>query len=145
MERLACVAVFIVFVSMLCMFCMFCMNFSFLLRLQTGMRGAFGKPFGLVARVKIRQILVSVRTREDKIEHAVAALRRCKYKFPGRQKVVVSDKWGFTRFTKDDYKSYQDEGRLVSDGVGARWVSTSGPLHNAFPGVKGITLPSVEN
>merc|ERR1711944_279540 len=31
-------------------------------RLQTGMRGAFGKPQGLVARVKIGQPLMSVRT-----------------------------------------------------------------------------------
>merc|ERR1711982_308949 len=30
-------------------------------RLQTGMRGAFGKPQGLVARVRIGQILLSVR------------------------------------------------------------------------------------
>lgn len=32
-------------------------------RLQTGMRGAFGKPTGLVARVNIGQILMSIRTR----------------------------------------------------------------------------------
>ena len=34
-------------------------------RLQTGMRGAFGKPNGLVARVNIGQILLSVRTRDS--------------------------------------------------------------------------------
>ena len=33
-------------------------------RLQTGMRGAFGKPNGTVARVQIGQILLSVRTRD---------------------------------------------------------------------------------
>lgn len=33
-------------------------------RLQTGMRGAFGKPNGTVARVNIGQILMSVRTRD---------------------------------------------------------------------------------
>lgn len=32
-------------------------------RLQTGMRGAFGKPTGLVARVDIGQILISIRTK----------------------------------------------------------------------------------
>merc|ERR1739845_273641 len=32
-------------------------------RLQTGMRGAFGKPYGLVARVNIGQVLLSIRTR----------------------------------------------------------------------------------
>ena len=35
-------------------------------RLQTGMRGAFGKPNGLVARVNIGQILLSVRTRDSR-------------------------------------------------------------------------------
>merc|ERR1712080_306719 len=34
-------------------------------RLQTGMRGAFGKPQGLVARVRIGQILLSVRCRNS--------------------------------------------------------------------------------
>jgi ribosomal protein L10e len=33
-------------------------------RLQTGMRGAWGKPNGTVARVNIGQILMSVRTRD---------------------------------------------------------------------------------
>lgn len=34
-------------------------------RLQTGMRGAFGKPNGTVARVNIGQTLLSVRTRDS--------------------------------------------------------------------------------
>lgn len=33
-------------------------------RLQTGMRGAWGKPNGTVARVNIGQIIMSVRTRD---------------------------------------------------------------------------------
>ena len=37
-------------------------------RLQTGMRGAFGKPYGKVARVDIGQVLLSMRCREDKTE-----------------------------------------------------------------------------
>lgn len=34
-------------------------------RLQTGMRGAFGKPQGLVARVDIGDLLISVRVKEQ--------------------------------------------------------------------------------
>lgn len=34
-------------------------------RLQTGMRGAWGKPNGTVARVNIGQIIMSVRTRDS--------------------------------------------------------------------------------
>lgn len=36
-------------------------------RLQTGMRGAFGKPNGKVARVNIGQIILSVRTRDNRM------------------------------------------------------------------------------
>merc|ERR1711976_395757 len=35
-------------------------------RLQTGMRGAFGKTYGRAARCNIGQILLSVRVREEK-------------------------------------------------------------------------------
>eukprot|EP01069_Polyplicarium_translucidae_P013204 Polyplicarium_translucidae@DN824_c0_g1_i1.p1 len=79
-------------------------------RLQTGMRGAFGKPTGVVARVNIGQVLVSIRTREDRMSHAVAALRRAKYKFPGRQKVFVSNKHGFTKFSRDEYEDWKAKG-----------------------------------
>lgn len=58
-------------------------------RLQTGMRGAFGKPQGTVARVDIGQIVMSVRTKDSHKPHAVEALRRAKFKYPGRQKVCV--------------------------------------------------------
>lgn len=109
------------------------------------MRGAFGKPFGLVARVRIGQILMSIRTKEDKIQHALGALNRARYKFPGRQKVFVSTKWGFTRFTTEEYKRYQGEGRIFSDGVTCKYITGRGPLVNTFPGVKGIVLPNVED
>ena len=56
-------------------------------RLQTGMRGAFGKPQGTVARVKIGQPLMSVRVRDHHKAPVIEALRRAKFKFPGRQKV----------------------------------------------------------
>merc|ERR1711879_768948 len=59
-------------------------------RLQTGMRGAFGKAHGTAARVKIGQILISVRTYDKFRDQAVEALRRSKFKFSGRQKIYVS-------------------------------------------------------
>ena len=40
-------------------------------RLQTGMRGAFGKSYGKVARVKIGSILYSVRIREADVKKAL--------------------------------------------------------------------------
>lgn len=63
-------------------------NFSYYFqRLQTGMRGAFGKPQGTVARVDIGQMIMSVRAKDQHKEHVIEALRRAKFKFPGRQKV----------------------------------------------------------
>lgn len=56
-------------------------------RLQTGMRGAFGKPQGTVARVNIGQPIMSVRSSDRYKAAVVEALRRAKFKFPGRQKV----------------------------------------------------------
>merc|ERR1712018_786845 len=59
-------------------------------RLQTGMRGAYGKPQGLVARVRIGQPLMSMRVKDHHEAHAYEALRRAKFKFPGRQKIYTS-------------------------------------------------------
>ncbi|AXY44107.1 50S ribosomal protein L16 [Halomonas sp. JS92-SW72] len=58
-------------------------------RLQTGMRGAFGKPFGVCARVGIGQILLSIRCKDTHAAVAEEALRRAKFKFPrgGKQRV----------------------------------------------------------
>merc|ERR1712070_1232399 len=54
-------------------------------RLQQGMRGAFGKALCKSARVSIGQILMSVRVEgEENTAHAKEALRRAKFKFPGR-------------------------------------------------------------
>ena len=63
-------------------------------RLQTGMRGAYGKPYGLVARVNIGQVILSIRTKDANRPVAIEALRRSRYKFAGRQKIIVSKKWG---------------------------------------------------
>jgi len=64
------------------------LNYHFLVhRLQTGMRGAFGKPLGTVARVHIGQPIMSVRSNDRFKAQVIEALRRAKFKFPGRQKV----------------------------------------------------------
>eukprot|EP00439_Symbiodinium_sp_Y106_P029051 s4300_g3.t1 len=97
-------------------------------RLSSGMRGAFGKPYGTAARVDIGQVLISVRTKDEKIQIAVEALRRAKFKFAGRQKVHISSKFGFTRFTRKEYTNYKAQGRLIPDGTNVRWLSSRGPL-----------------
>jgi len=97
-------------------------------RLQTGMRGAFGKPQGTVARVHIGQTIISVRTKDGNKAHAIEALRRAKFKFPGRQKIHISKKWGFTKFNKPEFEVLRAEGKLVNDGVGVQYLPDHGPL-----------------
>lgn len=153
-------------------------------RLQTGMRGAFGKPIGTCARVQIGQVLMSIRckdvhapvvsfanhhvmrghrngscTRATALTGAVSdfqhpssilslncfvslpsgltgwmqnsalccfylqaqeALRRAKFKFPGRQKIIRGRNWGFTDFVREDFVQWKKEGRLTADGQNAR-------------------------
>merc|ERR1712232_195869 len=98
-------------------------------RLSGGMRGAWGKSYGTCARVDIGQVLMSVRTKDEKVAIAVEALRRAKFKFPGRQKIHVSSKFGLTQFSKDDYQKWKDSGRLIPNGIDVKWLSSRGPLH----------------
>merc|ERR1712232_672645 len=72
-------------------------------RLQTGMRHAYGKPQGLVARVRIKQIMMSVRSKDQFSKVCVEALRRAKFKIAGRQMVFVSRKYGFTDHIMADF------------------------------------------
>jgi len=97
-------------------------------RLQTGMRGAFGKTYGTVARVEIGQILLSVRAREVHQPQVMEALRRAKYKFPGRQRLCVSENYGFTKLTKERYAELKADNRLVKDGINVQVVPKFGPL-----------------
>eukprot|EP00963_Diacronema_lutheri_P006678 scaffold587_cov339-Pavlova_lutheri.AAC.2 len=97
-------------------------------RLQTGMRGAFGKPLGTCARVGIGQILLSIRCKDSNGVNAQEALRRAKFKFPGRQKIIVSRNWGFTKFPRDDYVQWKKEGRIKPCGIHAQLVDVKGPL-----------------
>jgi len=107
-------------------------------RLQTGMRGAFGKPTGMVARVNIGQIIFSLRTKEANEAHAVEALRRARYKFPGRQKVIVSRNWGFTPYAKAQYQELRAQNRIIPDGSYCKVVNNHGRLSE-----KTLTTPQV--
>merc|ERR1712228_718658 len=73
-------------------------------RLQTGMRGAFGKPQG------------------------IEALRRTKFKFPGRQKIYISKKWGFTKWDREEYDDLRANGTLQADGCNVKYLPNHGPL-----------------
>ncbi|KAJ1851347.1 60S ribosomal protein L10, partial [Coemansia sp. RSA 638] len=96
----------------------------------TGMRGAFGKPYSTAARVNIGQVLLSVRTKDSNKAVVIEALRRCKYKFPGRQKIIVSKKWGFTKLTRQEYIEARANGLVKPDGCHVKYLNTNGPLAN---------------
>lgn len=91
-------------------------------RLQSGMRGAFGKPNGTAARVSRGQILFSVRSTNENTLKIIEALRRAKYKFPGRQKIFVSQMWGFSPILKNHFqkllleKDSTNKKKIIKDG-----------------------------
>lgn len=88
-------------------------------RLQTGMRGAFGKPTGMVARVDVGDIIFSVRSKASNRAHLIEAFRRAKMKFAGRQAIYVSCKVGFTGLTPEEYEARKNAGLIMPDGGGA--------------------------
>merc|ERR1711976_20764 len=104
-------------------------------RLQQGMRGAFGKALCKSARVGIGQILLSIRTTPDRVDKACEALRRAKFKFPGRQKVFVSRKFGFTKLVKSDFYSLQKDGKILGSGSHVKVINERGSLDKKFAGL----------
>lgn len=109
-------------------------------RLSQGMRHSYGKPTYRCARVAIGQPLISIRCRDNHKMTAYEALRRAKFKFPGRQKILFSTKWGFTPYEREDYLKGKavgfavgegprnQVGRLIGDGVSVKYIPNHGPL-----------------
>ncbi len=58
-------------------------------RLQDGMRGAFGKPIGTAARVRINQSIIVVGVQEDAVEVAKQALKLGQAKLPMTCRIAV--------------------------------------------------------
>merc|ERR1711937_645390 len=107
-------------------------------RLQTGMRGAFGKTYGTVARVEIGQILCSIRCRENVGKNALEALRRAKYKIAGRKKIYSSRFWGLTKVLKDDFVEGRKAGKILLDGVTVQFDNGHGKLQTWINRKNGI-------
>ena len=60
--------------------------------------------------------------------NAIEALRRSQYKFPGRQKIIVSKNWGFTPLRREEYVEKRQEGRIKIDGAYVQFIRPKGPL-----------------
>ncbi|KAL9701756.1 hypothetical protein quinque_005197 [Culex quinquefasciatus] len=74
------------------------------------------------------ETLEAARSCCNKYLQVIEALLRAKFKFPGRQKIFISKKWGFTKYDRYQYQVYWDEGRLVNDGCGVKFFNDHGPL-----------------
>ena len=61
---------------------------------------------------------------------AIEALRRSQYKFPGRQKIIVSKNWGFTPLRREEYVKLRQEGRVKVDGAYVQFLSNHGRLED---------------
>ena len=44
--------------------------------------------------------------------------------------IVVSKKWGFTKWPRSDYKAMREKGTLQPDGVGVQYKPEHGPLRH---------------
>jgi large subunit ribosomal protein L10e len=51
-------------------------------RVSQGMRAAYGKPVSTAARVSAGQVIITIETTPDNVEHAKAALKRAQSKLP---------------------------------------------------------------
>jgi len=60
--------------------------------------------------------------------NALEALRRSQYKFPGRQKIIISKNWGFTPLRREEYLEQKEAGRVRVDGAYVQFLSNKGNL-----------------
>lgn len=97
-------------------------------RLQSGMRGAFGKPYGRATRVDFDKILISIRTKEGNAKIAAEAMRRGKNKLPGKMTVKIGSKYGFTDIEKEEYYKLKDDGLLISKGGHVEVIKPKGSI-----------------
>uniref|UniRef100_A0A2K5I9F4 Uncharacterized protein n=1 Tax=Colobus angolensis palliatus TaxID=336983 RepID=A0A2K5I9F4_COLAP len=74
---------------------------------------ASGKPQGTVARVHIGQVIMSIRTKLQNKERVMEALHR---------------KWGFIKFSANEFEDMVAEKRLIPDGCGVKYTPNHGPL-----------------
>jgi len=50
------------------------------------------------------------------------------YKFPGRQKIIVSKNWGFTPLRREEYVAKRQAGHVRVDGAYVQFLRQKGPL-----------------
>jgi large subunit ribosomal protein L10e len=74
------------------------------------------------------QVIMSIRCRDQNKAIIIEALRRARYKFPGRQKIIISKKWGFTSLDRPDYEALKAKKLVVNDGAYVQFLKPKGNL-----------------
>ena len=97
-------------------------------RLQTGMCGASGKPQGTVARVHVGQVTMSICTKLQNKKHVIEALRRAKFKVPGRQKVPRSGDLQSLMWINLETRKCGGRRVVLPLWLGVRYTPSRGPL-----------------
>jgi large subunit ribosomal protein L10e len=92
------------------------------------MRQSYGKPNGTCARVRIGQILMSIRTKASFEHIACEALRRAKMKFPGKQLVIKSRYWGFTNILASKFEELKEKKLIDERGTHAKIIPAKGTI-----------------
>ena len=67
-------------------------------------------------RVHSGQVVMSIHKRMKNRECMIKAPHMAKFKFPGRQKIHISKKWGFTRLNEDEFENMVAEKQFIPDG-----------------------------
>ncbi|KAG9310658.1 ribosomal protein L10e/L16 [Chiua virens] len=80
---------------------------------RLGCMGAWGKSYGTVAQVNIGQIILSIRCKDSNAHVIQDALRLARYKFPGRRKIIISKKWGFTNVNREERLRLKEDKRVL--------------------------------
>ena len=71
---------------------------------------------------------MSVRSSDRFKVQVIEVLRRDKLKFPGRQKIYISKKWGFTKYERERYEELRDDNRLEPDDSNVKYRPEHGPM-----------------
>ncbi|EHB07977.1 60S ribosomal protein L10 [Heterocephalus glaber] len=58
----------------------------------------------------------------------IEALCRAKFKFPGHQKIHISKKWDFTKFSTDEFEDLMAKRHLIPDGFRVKYILNGNPL-----------------
>ncbi|KAF7360091.1 hypothetical protein MVEN_00737200 [Mycena venus] len=98
----------------------------------------------------VLQIVLSIRCKDADAPVIIAALRRARYRFPGRQKIMVSKKWGFTNVAKGEYLKLKEKKVFQQiaddthrDGAYVQFIRPKGYLPPPFSPASFTFLPFV--